>query len=138
MVVAEEKSIIRLLLAVYARELKTAFFLTLSGEPNVKIVATAVNSAELLTYSRTFQPEVIVLEWELPGQPMADVLPKLCQAEPAPKIFIISKPSSYQQLREISATGDLFMIDSVPEDFINTLEAVIAAGETPSNGKGEK
>ena len=117
---SESKSNLRLLLAIYTRELKTAFFLALSGEPDVQIVATATNTAELLTYSRTFQPDVIVLEWELPGGPMVEVFPTLTQTDPSAKIFIISKPSSHQQIQDIASTSDIF-VD--PADLINALEA---------------
>ena len=117
---AQRKPKLGLLLAIYTRELKTAFFLALSGEPEVQIVATATNTAELLTYSRTLQPDVTVLEWELPGGPMVDVFPTLAQTDSSAKIFIISKPSSHQQIQDIAATTDTF-VD--PADLINALEA---------------
>jgi DNA-binding NarL/FixJ family response regulator len=117
---AEGKPKLRLLLAIYTRELKTAFFLALSDEPAVQIVATATNTAELLSYSRTFQPDVIVLEWELPGRPPVEVFPTLTQTGPSAKIFIISKPSSHQQIQDIASTTDI-LVD--PADLINALEA---------------
>ena len=111
---------LRLLLAIYPGELKTAFFLALSGEPETRIVATATNTAELLSYSRAFQPDVIVLEWELPGGPMTDVFPTLTRTDPSARIFIISKPSSHQQIQDIASTTDMF---DNPEDLVNALES---------------
>ena len=117
---AESTPKLRLLLAIYTRELKTAFFLALSGETEVQIVATATNTAELLSYSRTFQPDVIVLEWELPGGPMTDVFPTLTRTDPSARIFVISKPSSHRQIQDIASTTDMF---DNPEDLINALES---------------
>jgi len=118
---AEKKPKLRLLLAVYTRELKTAFYLALSDQPLVQIVASATNTAELLTYSRTFQPDAIALEWEMPGRPLADVLPPLTKACSSAEILIISRPSSRQQIRDVAPCVSVF---DDPEELINTLEVL--------------
>jgi DNA-binding NarL/FixJ family response regulator len=111
---------IRLLLAIYTRELKTAFFLALSDESKIQIKATASNTAELLTFNRSLQPRVIVLEWDLPGRPMNEVYPVLIQADSPPAIFIIGKPSSEHHIRDLAPDCDLF---NDPEDLISALRA---------------
>jgi DNA-binding NarL/FixJ family response regulator len=121
---AEKKHKLRLLLAICTRELKTAFFLVLSDQPSVQIVATATNTAELLSYSRAFQPDAIALEWELPGRPVADVLPMLAQTDMPTELLIVSRPSSRQQIRDVAPTASVF---DEPEELINTLEALQAA-----------
>ena len=110
----------RLLLALVTRELKTAFFLTLSDEPNIKIVATASNTAELLTFNRSLQPNALVVEWELPGSSMTEVYPELKEAASPPSIFIIGKPSCEHDILEMALEGEFF-VD--PEDLIQTLRA---------------
>jgi DNA-binding NarL/FixJ family response regulator len=125
---AEKKPRLRLLLAIYTRELKTALFLALSEQPALQIVASATNTAELLTYSRTFQPDAIALEWEMPGRPVADVFPTLAQADSPPEILIISRPSSRQQIQDIAPTASAF---DEPEELIHTLEALQAAIDEP-------
>jgi DNA-binding NarL/FixJ family response regulator len=121
---AEKKPRLRLLLAIYTRELKTAFYLALSDQPSVQVVASATNTAELLSYSRTFQPDAIALEWELPGRLVADVLPTLTQACSSAEILIISRPSSRRQIQDVAPTANVF---DEPEELINTLEALQAA-----------
>jgi DNA-binding NarL/FixJ family response regulator len=118
---AEQKPKLRLLLAIHTRELKTAFFLALSDRPSVQIVATATNTAELLSYSRTFLPDAIALEWEMPGRPVADVLPTLTQAGCSSEILIISRPSSRQQIRDTALCVSVF---DDPEELVNRLEAL--------------
>jgi DNA-binding NarL/FixJ family response regulator len=117
---AENMSQIRLLLAIFTRELKTAFFLALSDESNIQIRATASNTAELLTFNRSLQPNVIVLEWDLPGRPMTEVYPVLTQADSPPAILIIGKPSSEHHIRDMAPDCDLF---TDPEDLIHALKA---------------
>jgi DNA-binding NarL/FixJ family response regulator len=112
---------LRLLLAIYTRELKTAFFLALSDQPSLQVVAAGTNTAELLTFGRTFQPDAIALEWELPGGPVAGFLPTLTQACSSAEILIISRPSSRQQIRDVAPYANVF---DEPEELINTLEAL--------------
>ena len=120
---AEEiKPVIRLILAIHSRELKTALYLALSGEPQVQIVATAVNGAELHTYNRAFLPDAIVLEWELPGLDAMDFLNELSQADIPPSVFIVSKPSSQDQVCNLPVSSGVIIIDNAPEDLINKLE----------------
>jgi DNA-binding NarL/FixJ family response regulator len=129
MTLAEEKKPkLRLLLAIYTRELKTAFYLALSDWPSVQVVASATNTAELLSYNRAFQPDAIALEWELPGRPLADVLPTLTQACSSAEILIVSRPSSRQQIRDVAPTASVF---DEPEELIHTLEALQAATDEP-------
>lgn len=111
---------ISLLLAIFTRELKTAFFLALSDESNLQIIATASNTAELSTFSRSLQPNVIVLEWDLPGKPMSELYPVLTQADFPPAIFIIGKPSSEHHIRDLAPDCDLF---TDPEALIQALNA---------------
>ena len=111
----------RLLLAVHTRELKRALFLALAAKPSLRIVATADNTAELLTYSRTLQPDGIVLEWELPGRSMDEVFPQLTALNAAGQIFVINKPSSDEHMRELAAQASCF---EDPESLVATLESV--------------
>jgi DNA-binding NarL/FixJ family response regulator len=118
-VAAEKKLRLRLLLAVCTRELKTAFYLALSSQPAVQVVASATNTAEILSFSRTFRPDAIALEWEIPGRPVADLLPLLAQIDPPAEILVISRPSSREQIQDIAP--DLTVFDD-PEALIGRLD----------------
>jgi DNA-binding NarL/FixJ family response regulator len=119
----ESKPKCQVVVAVSKRELKTAIFLTLSSEPEIRVVATAANTAELLTYARSFQPEVIILELELKGDPMADVLKKLSEVSPDSKVLTISKPSSCDQILDIPAADNIIRIDDAPETILRSVKS---------------
>ena len=112
---------LRLLLAIHTRELKTALFLALSERPALQIIASATNTAELLSYGRTFQPDAIALEWEIPGRPLAGVIPTLIQACPSAELLIVCRPSSRQEIRDLAPTVQVF---DDPEALIDKLEAL--------------
>jgi DNA-binding NarL/FixJ family response regulator len=124
---------LRLLLAIHTRELKTAFFVALDSQPLWELVATAANAAELLTYSHALHPDAIVLEWELPGRPMAEVLPALAQTSPCTEISVICRPSSWQQVRDLAPTARLY---EDPEELIASLEALQPASQCAGHSNG--
>ena len=125
---AERVPRLRLLLAIYSRELKTAFYLALSDQPGVQVIASATNTAELLSYSRAFQPDAIALEWEMPGRPVADLLPSLVKADSPPEILVISRPSSGEEIRTV--LPDVSVFDD-PAELIGRLEALQVARRRP-------
>ena len=118
---AEREPRLRLLLAIYTRELKKAFYLALSTQPAVHVIASATNSAELVSFNRAFQPDAIALEWELPGKPVVELLPMLAQADSPTEILVISRPSSRKQIRDDAP--DVRVFDD-PEQLIHTLDAL--------------
>ncbi|MCP4360438.1 MAG: hypothetical protein GY796_20710 [Chloroflexi bacterium] len=111
----------RVLLAVNTRELKTAFFLALGNEPDIKIVGMAVNTAELLTFTRALNPDAILLEWDLSGAPLTEIIPTILPTEATTKIFIISSPSSQQQCQAIVQSNNAIHVETSPENLITSL-----------------
>lgn len=123
MAITESKLRHQVLVAVSTRELKTAIFLALRSEPKIKVVAAAANTPELLTYARSFQPDVVILELELKGGLMVDVLEKLCKISPDSKVLLISKPSSYDQTLELPAAANIIRIDDEPETILRSIKS---------------
>ena len=123
MEIAENKPNHQVVVAVSTPELKTAIFLTLNSEPEIRVVAAAANTAELLTYARSFQPHTIILELELKGYPIGEALEKLCEVSPESKVLIISKPSSFDQIHNLPAAKNIIRIDDAPETILRSVKA---------------
>ena len=64
----------RVVVAVHSRDVKAALFLALEGARTVDIVATATTTAELVSFCRSFRPDIVIVESSLPGRPLATVL----------------------------------------------------------------
>jgi chemotaxis response regulator CheB len=64
----------RVVVAVHSREVKTALFLALNAIPSIEIVATATSTAEVESYCRTFRPDIVIVESDLPGRPVSELL----------------------------------------------------------------
>ncbi len=80
---------LRLVVAVHSREVKTALFLALNGLMSITIVATATSTAELVSYSRAFRPDVAIVESGLPGRPLDETLQQVDELMTAGRIFVI-------------------------------------------------
>jgi DNA-binding NarL/FixJ family response regulator len=64
----------RVVVAVHSRDVKTALFLALNAIPSIEIVATATSTAEVDSYCRAFRPDIVIVESDLPGRPMFELL----------------------------------------------------------------
>jgi DNA-binding NarL/FixJ family response regulator len=73
----------------------------------VQIVATATNSAELLTYARALRPEIVVLESELPGMSLTELLPSLTASDPPARLLVLGRASSQSLVGEADCGAQL-------------------------------
>jgi DNA-binding NarL/FixJ family response regulator len=77
-----------IVLAVRQAHTRLALELVLSEEPGVTVVGMASETEGLLALARTAHPDLVVLEWGLPGRPVEAVLAD-AQALPSPIRFLV-------------------------------------------------
>ena len=75
-------------LAVRQAHTRLALELVLNEEPGVTVVGMASETEGLLALTRTAHPDLVVLEWGLPGRPAEAVLAEV-QALASPIRFLI-------------------------------------------------
>jgi two-component system response regulator DesR len=85
----------RVLLADDNEVLRSALALLLETRLGVRVVAEASCMEEVLAEVAAVQPEAVVLDWELPGQPETGRVAALRRAAPGVKIIVASaRPES--------------------------------------------
>ena len=84
------ETIKRVLLADTGEEFRANLAISLSGEPDIRVIGQTGDGAELLRMSRELEPDVIVMEMVLTGMDGMEVLDELTQLERRPKIIILS------------------------------------------------
>jgi DNA-binding NarL/FixJ family response regulator len=67
----------RVLLADDQAKVRSALRLLLQQQPDVEILGEAVDTTGLLDWIKVACPDVLLLDWELPGLPPAALLPVL-------------------------------------------------------------
>jgi DNA-binding NarL/FixJ family response regulator len=80
----------RVLLADADVQVRAALVLLLSREPRLRVAGQAADADELITHAKTSPPDLVVLEWELPGLHRGDTLLRLRSACPDADFIVLS------------------------------------------------
>ena len=79
----------RIVIATEDSNLRIAIQLMLSEEPGINILGSASDCDGLLALVKSTLPEVVLLDWELPGCKMGDTLQHIKTIQSDPEIFLI-------------------------------------------------
>jgi DNA-binding NarL/FixJ family response regulator len=80
----------RVLLADDQAKVRSALRLLLEQLSDVEILGEAVDATGLLDWVRATKPDVILLDWELPGLPATSLLPTLQSHHPDLQVVALS------------------------------------------------
>lgn len=88
----------RLLLADDQIKVRSALRLLLEQEPDFQVVGEAADATGLLLAVTEKKPDVVLLDWELPGLPAAQLVRLLQYERPSLKIIAMSSRPEVKQL----------------------------------------
>ena len=113
----------RVLVADDQAKVRSALRLLLMHEPEVEIVGEAVDSTGLLDWMKVVCPDLILLDWELPGLPGVALLPQLHDCCPRLRVIALSgRPEARQAA--LNAGADAFASKGdPPERFLAVVKA---------------
>lgn len=105
----------RILIADDQPKVRFALRVVLERRPGSKQVGEAVDAASLLAQARAICPDLVILDWELPGIPASDLQIQLRKA--CPNLLVIAL-SGNQEAREaaLEAGADAFVCKCDPPD----------------------
>ncbi len=118
----------RVLLANTRQKVRSALRLLLAQKPEFQVVGEAADATGLLLAVERKQPDLLLLDWELPGLPAAYLLRLLRQERPSLKIIALSSRPEVRQAA-LQAGTDGFISKNEPP------EKVLAAIYTVGQGK---
>ena len=78
------------LLADKRAEVRSALRLVLAHEPDINVIAEVETGDELLSRIEACCPDLLLLDWELPGQPLPEVLSAARQRCPHLQVIALS------------------------------------------------
>ena len=115
---------IRILLADDDPALRSALALLLETRLNASIVAELYNMENLLGDLKRHRPDIVILDWELPGNPKKDRIAYLHKFYPALKVVVIgSQPEMAEQ--SLALHADAYISKSEPpEQMVEMLQAI--------------
>ena len=112
----------RVIVADDQPEVRSALRLLLEEKPGIRVVAEASDTNELLRLVRDSNPELLLLDWELPGTESEGLVPKLLAL--SPDLAVIALSSRPQSRMAALKTGVRHFIckSEPPEQLLTALE----------------
>jgi len=119
-----ERRPIRVLLADDQTNVRSALHRLLKHEPGVKVVGEVSEANELVSQVRTVHPDLVLLDWGLPGLSAIGSLPGLRLNNPKLLVIVMSgRPEARQTALAAGANAFVSKIDP-PENLLETLHAM--------------
>jgi len=114
----------RVLLANTRQKVRSALRLLLTQKPEFQVVGEAADATGLLLAVERKQPDLLLLDWELPGLPPAYLLRLLRRERPSLKIIALSShPEAQQPALEAAADGFISK-NEPPERVLAAIQAI--------------
>lgn len=115
---------LRILIASGRSLNRSALRLFLQETRSFDVVGEAADCEELLAQVQTRHPNVVLLEWELPGRPGLELLPVLQGRNGRPVVMVLSgRPELEQVLRDAGAHA-FFNLGEPPRRLLAALRAI--------------
>ena len=81
----------RILLATCETDLRLSMELLLSEQPGIKILGSASDTEGFIALVKSTCPDLALLDWDLPGRPVEEVLSLIKLFEVPPKLIVLGK-----------------------------------------------
>ena len=105
----------RILLADDEAKVRSALRLLLLHQSDVDILGEAVDTTGLLDWVKAAPPDLVLLDWELPGLPGVDLLPLLQDYCPELRVVVLSSRPEVRQAA-LEAGADAFASKGDPPE----------------------
>ena len=109
-----------------------ALEMLLGEEPGVEVVGTASEAKGLLALVQAAAPDLVLLDWELPGRPPAEVLAETHTADCQPALVVLDKDAGTEKL-VMEAGAAAFVLKGSPPEHLLTAVRQVRSERQPSN-----
>ena len=103
----------RIFIADADRELRLGLQMLLHLEGGMHVTGMAVRTEGLAAQVAASQPDLLLLDWDLPGRLIPEVLAELRQSASCPQVVVMSVRAETEQ-DAIAAGADLFVAKNAP------------------------
>lgn len=114
----------RVLLADHHAKVRWALRTAIKEEPRLVVAGEATDAETLLSLAQALRPDLILLEWELPGRPARDLLSTLYALNNSCQVIILSRHPECETAA-LEAGADAFISKAAgPEELLAALRAL--------------
>jgi DNA-binding NarL/FixJ family response regulator len=104
-----------ILLASAQSDQRFALEVLLREQPGLAVTGTATGSEGLLALAQSTCPDLVLVNWDLPGRPMADVLAVVCALDCRPQIIVLGRDARDRQA-VLAAGADAYVLQGDAPD----------------------
>lgn len=122
----------RILLVDDQPAVRSALRYLLGQQPDIEVVGEASSGEGLLEHIRTIQPDVVLLDWELPHQAVAGLLADVRAFEVRPKMVVFSSWPDVETAA-LNAGADAFVSKSDSPDILLSVLHALGRGNCIDN-----
>lgn len=104
---------------------------------DIEVVGEAANGQEAVRLARQLEPEVVILDVEMPVMGAAEAMEKLSQMPSPPKVLIVTMYDNPRMVRDLLSRGaSAYLVKSASlEELLAAVRAVARGGSGPERGE---
>lgn len=125
----------RILIADDQPKVRFALRVALERQPGSKVVSEAIDTTELLTQARSIHPDILLLDWSLPGIPAPDLLRELRRVCGEIAVIVLSEKPEIKPAA-LAVGADAFVSKGDPPEHL--LEAINTCWRKQEENIGKK
>jgi DNA-binding NarL/FixJ family response regulator len=114
----------RILIADHQPATRLALKILLNEEPSLEVVGEAGDGQELLAQLSITRPDLVLLDWELPGESAASLLPVLRQHDGQPRVVVLSGRPEAETAAHAAGVDAFVSKGDPPRRLLQAIEAV--------------
>jgi DNA-binding NarL/FixJ family response regulator len=118
-----------ILLAIDSADLRLAIDLLFREEPAIRVTGVVRDANTLLALIKTKPVQLIVLEINLPGMPLIDLLHQIKQLTPAPRLLLLGDPDHDETTKINPYVDAIHQPELPPARLLETVYAVTTHAE---------
>ena len=113
----------RILLADHELRVRSALRLLLEQQPVADIVEEATNTQELQDHVRNHCPDVLLLDWALPGSTPKNLLTSLRNFHPGLFIIVLDSEPQTRNIALVAGANEFVSKNEPPEKLLATIKS---------------
>lgn len=111
----------RILIADDQPKVRFALRVAIERQPGSKIVGEATDAADLIAQARTFAPDLLLLDWDLPGLLASDLIRELRHICPNLRVIVLSEKSELAPTALASGANAFVSKAEPPEHLLSAI-----------------
>ena len=112
----------RIMIANNQPKVRFALRVALEQRPGFKTINEAIDSEDLIVQSRVICPDLVMLDWELPGLPMSELISTLHQCCGNTHVVILSSRSEMREQALAAGANAFVCMCDAPDELLSAID----------------